>query len=103
MLCASVDPTPASVLLIQRVYDLIHSRGGDRRFLLRNSLEVRSFYSRYLMTKMLHGVQSGDVQTFSMWYRHHRQMFQANQRVYEVLLHLLYLYIFLETKRQCTT
>ena len=89
MLCASVDPTPASVLLIQRVYDLIHSRGGDRRFLLRNSLEVRSFYSRYLMTKMLHGVQSGDVQTLSMLYRHHRQVFQANQRVYEILLHLL--------------
>ncbi|VDM24033.1 unnamed protein product [Hydatigera taeniaeformis] len=88
MICATADPSSAfSLQLVQRVYDLLHTRCGDRRFLLRNSLEARNFYSRYLLTKLLHG--GGRVHDLRDLYRHHRQIFHADQGVYKVLLHRL--------------
>lgn len=84
MFCATVDASNASsVRLVQRVYDLIHTRCGDRRFLLRNSVDSRGFYARYLFTKVLHG--GGGVTELSELYHNHRQIFQGNQRVYDVL------------------
>ncbi|CDI98155.1 pentatricopeptide repeat containing protein 3 [Echinococcus multilocularis] len=88
MTCASVDSSSSSSLqLVQRVYDLLHTRCGDRRFLLRNSLEERNFYSRYLLTKLLHG--SGEVNELRDLYRHHRQIFHADQGVYKALIRRL--------------
>lgn len=88
MACASADPSSVSSLqMVQRVYDLIHTRCGDRRFLLRNSLEARNFYSRYLLTKLLHG--GGRVEELRDLYHRHRQIFHADQGVYKVLVHRL--------------
>ncbi|KAL5968391.1 hypothetical protein TSMEX_003865 [Taenia solium] len=88
MVCAAADPSSASSLqLVQRVYDLIHTRCGDRRFLLRNSLEARNFYSRYLLAKLSHG--GGRVDELRDLYHHHRQIFHADQGVYKVLVHRL--------------
>ncbi|KAL5108725.1 hypothetical protein TcWFU_003388 [Taenia crassiceps] len=88
MICATVDSSSASSLhLVQRVYDLIHTRCGDRRFLLRNSLEARNFYSRYLSTKLMNGC--GRADELRDLYHHHRQVFHADQSVYKVLVRRL--------------
>ncbi|KAM7536054.1 hypothetical protein Aperf_G00000093033 [Anoplocephala perfoliata] len=88
MFCATVDVSNASsIRLVQRVYDLIHTRCGDRRFLLRNSVDSRNFYARYLLTKVLHGADR--VTELSELYHNHRQIFQGNQKIYEALTHRL--------------
>ncbi|VUZ48878.1 unnamed protein product [Hymenolepis diminuta] len=93
MFCATVDTSSAvSIRLVQRVYDLVHTRCGDRRFLFRNSVDARGFYARYLITVMLNGV--GGVEQLAELYHNHRPIFQGNQRAYEVLAHRLKASIF---------
>nr|CDS29360.1 pentatricopeptide repeat containing protein 3 [Hymenolepis microstoma] len=93
LFCATVDTSSNnSIRLVQRVYDLVHTRCGDRRFLFRNSVDARGFYTRYLTTVMLNGV--GGVNELATIYHKHRQIFHGNQRVFEVLAHRLKAAIF---------
>ncbi|VDO05448.1 unnamed protein product [Rodentolepis nana] len=88
LFCATVGTSSGnSSRLVQRIYDLVHTRCGDRRFLFRNSVDARGFYTRYLTT-VVHNA-TGGVNELATIYHNHRQIFHGNQRVYEVLVHRL--------------
>ncbi|VDL99911.1 unnamed protein product [Schistocephalus solidus] len=87
---SSAQAENSSLLLLQRLYNLVH-HNGDKRFLFSDSIASRDFYTRYCSSFLVHyhppvttpeaPVETTRVQAFVDLYRAHRQAMLSNQRV----------------------